>query len=69
MDLNQLLHAHQLAVMSEARAVTRVETSVHAEHVTALAMRIRTLRAGAGADVSAEPPFVQGEPIVDYFAR
>jgi hypothetical protein len=69
MDLNQLLHAHQLAAMSEARAVTRAESSAHAEDVTALAVRIRTLRAGGGVDVSAEAPFVQGEPVTDYFAR
>jgi hypothetical protein len=68
MDLNQLLHAHQIAKVDLARAETRAERDGHADTLSALATRIRTIREDGGADVEAAP-FVVGEPLADYFDR
>lgn len=68
MDLNQLLHAHQIAKVDHARAETRAERDSHGETLALLATRIRTLREDAGADVEIAP-FVAGEPEADYFER
>jgi hypothetical protein len=68
MDMNQLLTAHQLAVVAEADADTRAARTVHGDAITALAVRIRSLRAGSGVDVSGAP-FIVGEPEADYFER
>ncbi|HSF12236.1 MAG TPA: hypothetical protein VLA50_04620 [Erythrobacter sp.] len=66
--MNQLLSAHQLAVVAEAEADSRAARATHGEDITALAVRIRSLRAGSGADVSGAP-FIVGEPVADYFER
>jgi hypothetical protein len=68
MDLNQLLHTHQIAKVNHARAGTRAERDGHADTLSALATRIRTIREDGGADVEAAP-FVAGEPVADYFDR
>lgn len=68
MDMNQLLHAHQIAKMGEAQATTRAERAAHADTMAHLATRIRTTRAQAGADVDSAP-FVAGEPIAAYRDR
>ena len=68
MDLNQLLHAHQIAKVGHARAATRAERDGHADTLTLLATRIRTIREDGGADVEVAP-FVVGEPEADYFER
>jgi hypothetical protein len=68
MDMNQLLRAHQLAVVAEADALTRADRTTHGEDIAALADRIRSLRADSGVDVTSAP-FVVGEPMADYFER
>ena len=68
MDLNQLLHAHQIAKVDHARAGTRAERDGHADTLMLLATRIRTIREDGGADVEVAP-FVVGEPEADYFER
>lgn len=68
MDLNQLLHAHQIAKVSHARAATPTERDGHADTLTLLATRIRTLREDGGADVGSVP-FVAGEQVADYRGR
>lgn len=60
MDLNQLLHAHQIAAMGEARAPDRARRAAYADDVTQFAVRIRRLREDGGADVRGAP-FVVGE--------
>lgn len=68
MDLNQLLHAHQLAKTGHARAPDRASRAAYADTLTILATRIRSLREDSGADVSAAR-FVVGEPVADYQDR
>lgn len=68
MDLNKLLHDHQIAKFGQTKATTRTARADHADAMTLLATRIRTLREQAGVDVSAAP-FVAGEPIADYRHR
>lgn len=68
MDMNQLLSAHQIAKVELARAATRAERDSHADTLTLLATRIRSLREDGGADVAAAP-FVAGEPIAEYRDR
>ena len=68
MDLNQLLHDHQIAKARHASAGTRAERDGHADTLTLLATRIRSLREDGGADVEIAP-FVAGEPEADYFER
>ena len=68
MDLNQLLHAHQIAKFGQASVGNRAARADHADAMALLAARIRALRAESGANVSAAP-FVAGEPIADYRDR
>jgi hypothetical protein len=68
MDLNQLLHAHQIAKIYAAQAPSGAERAAHADTMAHLATRIRTTRAQAGADVDTAP-FVAGEPIAAYRDR
>jgi hypothetical protein len=68
MDLNQLLSAHQIALMDEAEADDRAHAAAYGDTVAALAVRIRSLREDGGADVDAAR-FVAGEPEGDYFER
>jgi hypothetical protein len=68
MDLNQLLHAHQIAMVGEARAETRAHRAAYGDTIAALAERIRDLRDESGADVDAGP-FIEGEPIAEYRDR
>lgn len=68
MDLNQLLHAHQIAKFRQASAPDRAARADHGDEMALLATRIRALREESGADVSAAP-FVVGEPIANYRDR
>jgi hypothetical protein len=68
MDMNQLLSAHQIAKVELARAETRAERDCHADTLTHLATRIRTLREDGGADVGGAP-FVVGEAAAEYRDR
>ena len=68
MDMNQLLSAHQIALIEEAQSDTRAHAAAHADTIAALAVRIRSLREDGGADVE-DGTFVAGEPIADYRDR
>ncbi|WP_086607199.1 hypothetical protein [Erythrobacter donghaensis] len=68
MDLNQLLHAHQIALVGESRATTRAGRDAFGDAITLLAARIRHTRTIAGADVTAAR-FVVGEPVEHYRDR
>jgi hypothetical protein len=62
MDMNQLLHAHQIAVIGEAAADTCDSRAVFEDKVVLLAARIRDLRIQGGADTSAAT-FITGDAI------
>jgi hypothetical protein len=68
MDMNQLLHAHQMAQIGQATAPDHARRAAYADTLTILVTRIRTLRGDGGADVSAAQ-FVEGEPVADYRDR
>ncbi|WP_273678473.1 hypothetical protein [Erythrobacter fulvus] len=68
MDLNQLLHAHQIALVGESRARTRRNRAAYGDAVAVLACRIRHERDAGGADIGAAR-FVVGEPIAAYRDR
>ena len=68
MDMNALLHAHQIAKFGHTRAATPTARADHADDMADLATRIRTLRAESGADVETAP-FVAGEEIAEYCDR
>ena len=53
MDMNQLLHAHQIAVIGKARTTARGPRAAYRDSIALLAGRIRDLREDGGADVSA----------------
>jgi hypothetical protein len=62
LDLNQLLGAHQVAVMNVSEAVDETARRFHANHVDLFALRIRQLRETAGIALS-DIPFVLGGPV------
>jgi hypothetical protein len=68
MDLNQLLHAHQLAMVGQARAPDRARRAAYCDAISLLACRIRRARKAGGVDVLSAV-FVTGEPIVVYHDR
>lgn len=53
MDMNQLLHAHQIAVFGKSRTTASAPRAAYRDTITLLAGRIRDLREDGGADVSA----------------
>jgi hypothetical protein len=68
MDLNQLLHAHQMAVMGQAQTPDRARRAAYDDAIALLAGRIRKRRREGGADVRAGR-FVTGEKIPAYRDR
>ncbi|MCK0127436.1 hypothetical protein [Erythrobacter sp. F6033] len=60
MDLNELLHAHQLAAIRAHAANSVDERQNHFETIALYARRIRLLRKEGGTPES-EAPFVYGE--------
>jgi hypothetical protein len=63
MDLNQLLHAHQIAKMGHAQTPDHARRAAYADAMALLAARIHDLRKAGGADVLAAP-FVAGDGTV-----
>ena len=53
MDMNQLLHAHQIAVFGKARTTASAPRAAYRDTIVLLAGRIRDLREDGGADVNA----------------
>lgn len=68
MDMNQMLRAHQIALVGEARATSRSRRAAYGGAIKALATRIRRARKAAGADVSGAR-FIIGEPRIAYADR
>jgi hypothetical protein len=68
MDMNQLLRAHQIALMGEARAATRVRRAAYDDTLVLLAGRIRQLRIEGGVDTG-EAWFLVGDQIPAYRDR
>lgn len=60
MDLNQLLYAHQLAAMGQAREPDHPSREAHADDAAQFAQRIGRLREDSGADVTGAA-FLVGE--------
>ncbi len=61
MDLNELLHAHQIAAMKAYRADNADERQNHFDLIALYAKRIRLMRKGVGSPHNGTP-FVCGEP-------
>ncbi len=61
MDLNELLHAHQLAAMKARKANNVDERQNQFDLIALYAKRIRLLRKSDGLPHN-ETPFVYGEP-------
>jgi hypothetical protein len=68
MDMNQLLHAHQIALIGKARTTLKAPCAAYGDTIALLAGRIQALREDGGADVGAGR-FVTGEPVAEYLAR
>lgn len=62
MDINQMLRAHQIALVGKARATTRIRRAAFGGAIKALAIRVRRARQDGGADVNAAP-FIVGEKV------
>ena len=61
MDMNQLLHAHQIAVIGKARTTASAPRAAYRDTIALLAGRIRDLRADGGAAIG-PARFVVGDP-------
>lgn len=68
MDLNQLHHAHQVAMIGQSHAASHARRLAYADTIAILARRIRRSRKAGGAAVCAAP-FVTGDPIPAYWNR
>jgi hypothetical protein len=68
MDMNQMLRAHQIALVGEARAKSPARRAAFSGAIKALATRIRRARKAGGADVDAAR-FIIGEPRIAYTDR
>ena len=68
MDLNQLLFAHQLAMIGQTSAPDRARRAAYDDTLALLAGRISRLRTQGGAAMHTVP-FVVGEPIPAYRDR
>jgi len=68
MDLNQMLRAHQIALIGKARATNQTRRSAYEAAIKALATRIRRARKAGGADVTG-PRFIIGDARTAYADR
>lgn len=68
MDMNQLLHAHQIAVIGKARTTAHGPRAAYRDTIALLAGRIRDLCADGGAEVGTAR-FVVGDPVVPEQTR
>ena len=60
MDMNQLLHAHQIALIGKARTTLKAPRAAYGDTIALLE--------DGGVDVGAGR-FVTGEPVAEYVAR
>jgi len=68
MDMNQLLRAHQIALMDQARAANRARRAEHDDTLERLAGRIHDLRVESGANTR-DAWFLIGDPVPEYRDR